>query len=289
VKEERKADSTMATIFAQFKQAQIEGSGAALAATLSPETSGNPNRLRAFYYLANSADIATEVRYGLLQDRVTGVKLPKQEGNAWVDVFTAFGKAAREIVKLEESPRKGSWTDLFNAWKDVGNSLLRGYSSAGFQAWTLPCLYVAGKYLRIFAMKADAESAKGGPATFSDSYQDDIVSDVNPRAKLEESSWLLNRMYTTCLHDRCGSTYLFLSVEITFLRLAVSRSPIEESRRWGVYATVNLSFKTYFKVLLPREKSERRFTNGWFRSSVNRRLVKVCCMPWKHRMRNSLL
>lgn len=30
-----------------------------------------------------------------------------------------------------------------------------------------------------------------------------------------------------------------------------SSAPIEESRKWGIYNTTNLLFKTYFKVGLP--------------------------------------
>lgn len=38
-----------------------------------------------------------------------------------------------------------------------------------------------------------------------------------------------------------------------------SRAPIEESRRWGVYATVNLSLKTYFKVW----ENKKKKVNWW--------------------------
>lgn len=199
----------MASIFAQFKQAQIDGSGAALAEVLIPEPSAqDPNRLRSFYYFTNAANLASDVRYALLQDRATGIKLPKQEGNAWVEVFAAFWKAAREIVHLEEDPQSGSWERLFDAWKDVCSLLLRGYSNGGFQAWTLPCLYVVGKYLRTFAMKADAENAqKPVKEKKEESFRDDeLVKERNPKEKLEESSWLLNKMYTTCLHDRYAAT-----------------------------------------------------------------------------------
>lgn len=223
----------MSSIFAQFKQAQTSGSGDDLAATLIPEsTPQDPNRIRSFYYFTNSASVDADIRYALLRDRATGVKLPTDEGNAWVELFVAFWKAAREIVALEESSSQsqpqsqsqaGSWSRLFNAWREVANLLLRGYSAGGFEAWTLPCLYVVGKYLRIFAMKADAENVRN-PAAFSANYNDDVISDVNPREKLEESSWVLNRMYTTCLHDRyaaagrvmrlCVCVWLFLRESI---------------------------------------------------------------------------
>lgn len=194
----------MVSIFAQFKQAQIEGSGAALAEVLIPEsTPTDPDRLRSFYYFTNIANVASDVRYAVLQDRATGIKLPKHEGNAWVEIFAAFWKATREVVRLEDDPESGSWTNLFNAWKDVCSLLLKGYSNGGFQAWTLPCMYVVGRYLRTFAMKADAENAQKPVEDKKESFRDDdVMEERNPKEKLEESSWILNRMYTTCLHDR---------------------------------------------------------------------------------------
>ncbi|EEH18974.2 hypothetical protein PABG_01293 [Paracoccidioides brasiliensis Pb03] len=217
----------MSAIFAEFKAAQLVGSGSALAATITPVASPkDPDRLRDFYYFTNAANVQSDVRFAVLQDRSTGIKLPKQEGNAWVDVFVAFWKAVAEIVEIEESPQTGSWNKVFNAWKQVANLLIRGYTNGGFQAWTLPCLYIVGRYLRIFAMEADSCTSQDSD-TFNDSFRDDVVSDASKNAKLEESSQIINRMFTLCLHDR---------------------APLEESRKWGVYNTVNLSFKTYFKL-----------------------------------------
>lgn len=190
----------MSALFAEFKQAQVSGSGNALAATICPVAPAeDANRLRSFYNFTNSVNVQSDVRYGLLQDRTTGIKLPKQEGNAWVDIFVAFWKVAGEVVKIEES--SGSSTALFNAWKEVANLLIRGYSNAGFQAWTLPCLYVAGRYLRTFAIMADAENSQDAD-TFNEGFQDDIVSGNSKTAKLEETSRVINRMFTLCLHDR---------------------------------------------------------------------------------------
>ncbi|KKZ65906.1 hypothetical protein GX50_07621 [[Emmonsia] crescens] len=217
----------MSAIFAEFKEAQQVGSGSALAATITPVAPPNdPERLRTFYYFTNLANAQPDIRYGLLQDRSTGIKLPKQEANAWVEVFVAFWKAVAEIVEVEESPQTGSWTKVFNAWKQVANLLIRGYTNGGFQAWTLPCLYVVGRYLRLFAMEADSNTSQDSD-TFNNGFQDDVISDASKNAKLEESSQIINRMFTLCLHDR---------------------APLEDSRKWGVYNTVNLSFKTYFKL-----------------------------------------
>ncbi|KAM5442820.1 COP9 signalosome (CSN) subunit [Microsporum ferrugineum] len=217
----------MTSIFAEFKRAQSAGSGEALAATLTPV---DIPRLRAFYNTTNSMSAASDIRYALLQDRVTGMKLPKQEGNAWVDIFVAFWRAAGELVKMDEpnlTSNRGTWTALFGHWKDLAILLNTNYSNSILEAWTLPVLYVVGKYLRIFAIKADAETIQEPVTTFNDGFQDDIVADVSKNAKLEETSRIISRMYTVCLHDR---------------------APIEESRKWGVYNTINLAFKTYFKL-----------------------------------------
>ncbi|KAL1988021.1 hypothetical protein VTN96DRAFT_1545 [Rasamsonia emersonii] len=217
----------MASVFADFKAAQTAGSGPQLAAAITPTaTPEDPDRLRSFYNSTNSAKASTDIRHFLLQDRTTGVKLPKQEGNAWVNIFTAFWTAAGEIVKLEESSPEGSWSKVFEAWKEVANQLIRGYSTGSLQAWTVPCLYVVGKYLRAFAIKADAESSQD-PGSFGNGFQDDVVANVEKNAQLEEAARTINRMFTLCLSDR---------------------APIEESRKWGIYGTTNLLFKTYFKL-----------------------------------------
>ncbi|EZF34866.1 PCI domain-containing protein [Trichophyton interdigitale] len=244
----------MTSLFAEFKKAQSAGSGEALAATLNPV---DIPRLRAFYNTTNSLSVASDIRYGLLQDRVTGTKLPKQEGNVWVDIYIAFWKAAGELVKLDD-PKftlsgRGTWTALFGHWKDIAVLLNTNYSNSTLDAWTLPVLYVVGKYLRIFAIKADAEAAQDPASTFNDGFQDDIVGDVSKNAKLEETSRIISRMYTVCLHDRYALDVVHLLVFpssgciLSFL-FVPNRAPIEESRKWGVYNTINLAFKTYFKL-----------------------------------------
>ncbi|EFR04426.1 hypothetical protein MGYG_07433 [Nannizzia gypsea CBS 118893] len=215
----------MTSLFAEFKRAQSAGSGEALAATLNPL---DIPRLRAFYNTTNSLSAASDIRYSLLQDRATGTKLSKQEGNAWVDVYTAFWKAAGELIKLDDPnftlSSRGTWTALFGHWKDIAVLLNTNYSSSTLEAWTLPVLYVVGKYLRTFAIKADAEAAQDPDTTFNDGFQDDIV----------------------CI--RCCSLSFPLPGLYSEFLFVPNRAPVEESRKWGVYNTINLAFKTYFKL-----------------------------------------
>lgn len=193
----------MCSLLADFKQAQLIGSGPLLSTTISPiATAEDPNRLRNFSQSFNYSSVAADIRYELLQDRSSGMKLPKNEGNAWVDVYVALWKAVQELLSVEESLPKASWANVFQAYKEVSNLLIRGYSSGGFDAWTVPCLYVAGKYLRMFAIKADAEAQKNGAAAFSDGFQDDVVGHFGNNEKLEDAARTINRMFTLCLSDR---------------------------------------------------------------------------------------
>lgn len=105
------------------------------------------------------------------------------------------------MLKCEEGRRGASAIAVFAAWKKLANALIRGYSgSAAIPAWTLPCLYTVGKYLRTFAIKADIEAASQGSASFG--FQDDVAADIEKNANLEEAARIINRMFTLCLSDR---------------------------------------------------------------------------------------
>ncbi|OJJ47788.1 hypothetical protein ASPZODRAFT_131358 [Penicilliopsis zonata CBS 506.65] len=213
-----------ASIYEDFKQGHSLGSGDRLAASLTPIAPAEyPDRLRAFYH-SGSGDVP-DLHRTLFRNHK--LKLPKQEQAAWVDIYTAYWKAAGELVKLDDGTEGASWSKVFDAWKATANALIRGYSTSSLQAWTLPCLYVIGKYLRLFAMRADAEQPSQESIGFNDDLQDDVVADFEKSAKLEEAARIMNRMFTLCLSDR---------------------APIEDSRKWGIYSTTNLLFKTYFKL-----------------------------------------
>ncbi|KAL2841389.1 hypothetical protein BJY01DRAFT_217580 [Aspergillus pseudoustus] len=214
----------MITILEQLAEGQRELSGALVAAALTPvDTPTDPNRLRSFYNFSNAAQISTSIR-NYLNQACGRVKIPKQELNAWIDLFSAYWKVIGELLKFEESPTRASWVQVFDNWRDLANLLIRGYSNFGFENWTISCLYVVGKYLRIFASKADAEASAQISVAF---YQEDAGTDFGKSAKTEEAARVLNRMFTLCLNDR---------------------APLEASRKWGVYYMTNLLFKTYFKI-----------------------------------------
>lgn len=229
----------MASVFLDFKEAQRVGSGPRLAAALNPiAPAEEPSRLRDFYHFASPASVYSGLRYYLFHDN--GPRLSKQEQTAWTDIFVAFWNAVAELVKFDESPPRGSWIKAFDLWKEVANVLIKGYSSGGLQAWTLPCLYTVGKYLRIFAIRADAEIETEDAGGVS-SFQDDFEFDKS--AKLEDAARTINRMFILCLSDRYGPL-----CSDCFRLANRDRAPLENSRKWGIYDTTNMMFKTYFKV-----------------------------------------
>ncbi|KAK5205359.1 COP9 signalosome (CSN) subunit [Exophiala xenobiotica] len=216
----------MGSIFADFQEAQRLGDGRLLANCLGPiDSDRDPRRVQSFAQLSNYQTISADVRYHLIQDR-NAVKLPKAEANAWVDIFVALWKCVKDLATIQAGGA-GDWTKAFDSYKDMCNLLVRGYTNFGFQSWTIPCLYVAGKYLRMIAMKADSQDKSGNSNGFANGFSDDIMGDTNKNKNLEQAAWAINRMFTVCLSDR---------------------AELAESRKWGIYSTTNLLFKTYFKL-----------------------------------------
>jgi hypothetical protein len=82
--------------------------------------------------------------------------------------------------------------------------LVRGYNSFGFEAWTIPCLYMVGKYLRLFAIKSDEERSRSAvePAAGSMLMQDDFESEGESQGQLRDCEQHLKRIFTLCLNDR---------------------------------------------------------------------------------------
>lgn len=93
-----------------------------------------------------------------------------------------------------------SWVKVYEAWKEMANALIRSYQNAGLEAFTVPCLYVAGKFIRIFAIKAD-ESVSNSADSMTN-YQEEINPESEKNEKLEDAARLLNRIFNICLSDR---------------------------------------------------------------------------------------
>lgn len=85
--------------------------------------------------------------------------------------------------------------------------MLRGYTSGAFAIWTLPCLYVAGKYLRMFAIRADEQAVKMGVGSSvmvsaGAGFGDDVVGGMGVNEKLEDAARQINRIFGMCISDR---------------------------------------------------------------------------------------
>lgn len=144
-----------------------------------------------------------------------------------------------------------TWTKVYEAWKEMSSLLQRGYTHHSFEAWSIQSLDTAGKFLRLFAIKSDEERSKIDAAGPGVQLGDDFDPELEKQQQLRDCEQQLKRMFTLCLSDRyarChGPTQGKLGKPLTETD-TVARSDLLESRKWGVYAVINLLFKTYFKL-----------------------------------------
>lgn len=209
----------MDALFHDFKQAYYLRNGPMLADTLSPiALARDPTRLRVFHSQSDDYSIASDVKYQVLHyDK--SIDITKAEANAWVDIYIAYWKALGPILNAEHVALEADWSKIYDSWKDVANALIKGYSSGNFPSWTVPCLYVVGRHLRVFAIKADeiAGTASGGIQMRTGGFQDDIASDIGKNEKLEDAARVINRIFTLCISDR----YVVVNISNCSIRLAI--------------------------------------------------------------------
>lgn len=197
----------MDTIFHIFHHAQYTRDGTVLGNLLSPiPPKGDPSLLQRFYKDSNVFDIQSDITQYIKSPQTT---LPKDQRNAWIDIYVAYWKAIGEILRAESGNHRNDWAiKVYESWKEVMNLVIRGYSgSSGFQSWTLPVLYTAGKYLRVFAIKADEEQAAkvgaGAVKMETDGLGDDVTSGgLEKNERLEDAARVINRVFTLCISDR---------------------------------------------------------------------------------------
>jgi len=197
----------MEALFAGFEQAQQACDGYLLASCITPTaTLANPGRLYEIVKSSTPQRIQADVRYATVYN--SQARLSKAEAQAWQDVLTAFWKTVVELLTAQELTNRGraneaQWSKVYDMWKELVNALIRGYMSNAFAAWTIPCLYVAGRYLRTFAVKADDQAALvQGDVTFNDDFQDDLVDASGKNDKLEDAARQINRIFGLCMSDR---------------------------------------------------------------------------------------
>ncbi|KAF2170167.1 hypothetical protein M409DRAFT_19773 [Zasmidium cellare ATCC 36951] len=220
-------------LFDDFATALAEGNGYMLADCISPEPPAHdPGRLYHFRNGINQFSVRTDLQYKLQYNPV--LRLDKKEATAWLEVFTVYHKFVGTLLQAEEQRNVGhandaDWGKVYDSWKDVVNALYRGYQGGAFSAWTIPCLYVGGRYLRIFAIKADERTAsqRESGLGFGGINEEDAFDPSSSNDKLEDAGRQINRIFGLCIGDR---------------------NPLEDSRKWALYYVATLLFKTHFKL-----------------------------------------
>lgn len=210
----------MDAVLGMFREAYADGNGHLLAESLTPVAPPeDAGRLYSFHRGSNTFSINADLRNGIVYK--SQIKIAKTEGNAWIELYTAYWKAVGEILAAEEfinQGKKPDWKRVFDAWKEVVNSLLRGYNGNTFDAWTIPCLYVAGKYLRNFAIKADEQARRsGGNVTYNEGFQDDVVGALGKNDCLQDAARQVNRIFSVCITDRYASKYYLSQSSVPML------------------------------------------------------------------------
>ncbi|KAI2604388.1 PCI domain-containing protein [Hypoxylon fragiforme] len=221
----------MDSLIYDFKTAFTGMKGDQLAETLHPDVHTYPNKLLAVWGRGDLRDVTADLNFLFYQDP-SRPRLSQEETTGWFEIYLAYWKAVGEILAVEglrkdAKSSKSSRTTVYQSWKDLTLQVIRGYTHYEFENWTIPCLYVAGRYLRIFAIQADEERRSGGEDTAETVMQDDFDLEAEENKYLEDCTRHLNRIFQTCLNDR---------------------APLEESRKWGIYYAINLLFKSYFKL-----------------------------------------
>lgn len=104
----------MDSIFEDFRNAHLNGDGYLLSSTLSPmEFPSQPDRLRSFYRSTSFATVKTDIKYRILYDNSSPVKLPAEEGTAWIEVYCAYWKAVGDILNAEAASTTNAKVNIY--------------------------------------------------------------------------------------------------------------------------------------------------------------------------------
>src|ERR1700759_1931459 len=121
----------MESLVSQFKNAYRQRDGYAISTVFTPVAPlEDPTRLRAFYRSTNAVALQSDLRSALLYH--DGLDFSKQEATAWIEVFTEYWSAtgelllADETIAVHERARDVDWTKVYQAWKKLTDSIIRG-------------------------------------------------------------------------------------------------------------------------------------------------------------------
>lgn len=187
----------------EFISAYKNGNGYRVASVFIPYD--DSNRLYEFYNSSTSANVVKDLRNYFNQHRDS--HFSRADVNAWVEIFAVFWRAIGELSIARRrshivNQRNAQWANLYEAWKEFNNTLIRGFNSNALPPWTLPCLYTSGKYLRLFAIQADMIFSKSTKsAALNDAFEDDVKFEAK-NEKLEDCAQQLRRIFSLCVGDR---------------------------------------------------------------------------------------
>ncbi|KZW04149.1 COP9 signalosome complex subunit 12 [Exidia glandulosa HHB12029] len=125
-------------------------------------------------------------------------------------IISPWDEIAIAHVRAVVHVEEQNFGDAYAAQRDVVNGFLRYFITT--TNWTLPILYTVLTDLRDIAYKVDV-------AAFNDG---------KPGLSMEDAARSCNKAFSNCVTDRT--------------------SPYEVSRKWGIYHTVGLVLKCYFKA-----------------------------------------
>lgn len=202
----------MEVLYNDFWSACETGSGSELAATIAPIAPPSYlNRLEAIYKDTNASAVSKDIAYGLTKSANTSIQFPSPEIDTWTEIYSAYWYACGEILSAERTTTRPDWGKVYQSWKDLANTVIKGYSNGALEAWTLPVLYIAGKHLRVFAIKADESAqATGEAGTFNAGGLQEDIANGSKNEKLEDAARVINRMFTLCISDRYVVIRIFL-------------------------------------------------------------------------------
>jgi hypothetical protein len=109
----------MDAVFEDFRKAYEKGNGYDVSMTLLPVApASDPDRLYHFFHSTNFSQAQNDLKNKILYNS-SPFKLPREEGNGWVEVYYAYWKAVGEILNAEEAAKTNSKVCWFTNTKNT--------------------------------------------------------------------------------------------------------------------------------------------------------------------------
>ena len=191
----------------EYHDALQSYNGHLLAATISPVAPPHfLNRLDTIRYASDSESIQNDVGYSLTKHARRAIsKEDRQVLELWSEIYTCYWHTLNAIIAAQaQNSTRPDWSKVYELWKELANTVIRGFTTGVLENWALPVLYMAGRHLRVFAIKADEtkKNTEGELGVDMGGLQDDIAGDFGKNKTLEDAARVINRMFTLCISDR---------------------------------------------------------------------------------------